>query len=82
MVKVTRSMTLVYKCQLWSLYGSLTIQKLWPKLKEFFDKDTQTQRQTGQKLDAPVFDSRGIKIHKTNYIQISYTVKVEIFVWE
>ena len=36
---------------------SLTVQKLWPRLTFL----TQNHRQTGQKLDAPEFHSRGIK---------------------
>ena len=39
---------------------SLTVQNLWPRLKLFCHR--VTDRQTGQKLDAPEFASGGIKI--------------------
>ena len=37
---------------------SLTVQKLWPRLKVL----PQSHRQTGQKLDTPEFHSGGIEI--------------------
>ena len=41
---------------------SLTVQKLWPRLKIFCHSHRQSHRQIGQKLDTPEFHSGGIKI--------------------
>ena len=46
---------------------SLTVQKLWPRLKGLF----LPQSQTGQKLDAPKFHSGGIIIIFKNAQQLS-----------
>ena len=45
---------------------SLRVQQLWPRLKIFLarESDTQSHRQTGQKLNAPEFHSGGIKRSK------------------
>ena len=40
---------------------SLTVRKLWPRLKVFLATESQTDRWTGQNLNAPEFHSRGIK---------------------